>query len=404
MDRPISQPPRGEEWTLSGRWVLPVDAPPLSHGVVSIRDERITYVGPSGSRRADLELGDVAVLPGLVNAHTHLDLSDAGGKCPPSPDFPGWLRMVGAHRRNQSDEQVAQAIRMGIDASLRYGITLLGDISVRGQSWNQVSQSPVHAVVFYEMIGLTEDRAAWGTGLTKAWLNDHPATHQCRPAFSLHAPYSVRKSVFEELGEGIVDGKEYPIAIHVAETEAELELLASRKGPFVSFLEDMGVWDPAGFVPDVAAVLARQTRRSLFIHGNYLSPGQWIQHGTLVWCPRTHAAFGHKPHPFREFLKQGTRVVLATDSMASNPDLDVLAEACFVHERYPDVPGDVLLKMITLDAAEALQWEHEAGSLTPGKLADITMIRLENDVGEPYECVLSNAGKQRKTLFRGRWR
>src|SRR5947209_19690054 len=114
-------------WTLTARWVFPVSSPPLPRGSVTIAGERIVAVEPFGTRRADLDLGDVAVMPGLVNAHTHLDLSGMRGLAPPSPDFPDWLRRVIEHRLRRSPEQVRADIRSGLDECLRTGTTLIGD-------------------------------------------------------------------------------------------------------------------------------------------------------------------------------------------------------------------------------------------------------------------------------------
>src|SRR5262249_10375273 len=155
----------------------------------------------------------------------------------------------------------------------------------------------------------------------------------------------------------------------LAESLEEIELLAHQSGLFVDFLQQLGVWDPEGLVskPEEVLILCNQVEQALFVHGNYLDPAAPIPPGgTIVYCPPTHARFGHAPHPLRKFLDQGVRVALGTDSLASNPDLDLLAEARFVAEHHPDLPGDAVLRMITLSGAEALGWEHEAGSLTPG--------------------------------------
>src|SRR5438094_559192 len=108
MSQPLPTPPTNEAWTLTARWVLPVDQPPLARATVTICNDQIVAVERAGERAADLDLGNVAILPGLVNAHTHLDLSDALGKCPPSADFCAWLRAVIAHRRQQTPEDVTR--------------------------------------------------------------------------------------------------------------------------------------------------------------------------------------------------------------------------------------------------------------------------------------------------------
>src|SRR5205814_8406147 len=120
---------------------------------------------------------------------------------------------------------------------------------------------------------------------------------------------------------------------------------------------------------------------------------------TLVYCPRTTAAFGHPPHPFREFLQRGVRVALGTDSLASNPDLDLLAEMRFVHQRHPDFPGDALLRMGTLSGAEALGWADETGSLTPGKSADLVVVPLPDIDGDPYQLLFESPQPVARTMF-----
>jgi cytosine/adenosine deaminase-related metal-dependent hydrolase len=391
------------DWTLTARWVLPVSEAPLPRGWVAVAGDRITAVGPHGGRSPDVDLGNVAVLPGLVNAHTHLDLSGMRGLAPPTPDFTGWLRQVIAHRRDRSPEQVQADTRAGLEESLRFGTTLLGDISGDGGSWDALAGAPVWAVVFREFLGLPESRASGAWARLDDWLAAHPATPTCRPGVSPHAPYSVRASLFLAASTAGV-----PAAVHLAETAAEQELLVLRRGPFVPFLRELDVWDPGGLAKDVGSVLGLFNGLSpaLFIHGNYLPPDAPVpRNGTIVYCPRTHAAFGHPPHPFRDFLARGVRVALGTDSLASNPDLDLLAEARFLHQRYPDVPGSMVLRLATLAGAEALGWQDETGSLEPGKSADLVAVPLPQEDGpDPHELVLDSDRRVERVLWRGRWR
>jgi cytosine/adenosine deaminase-related metal-dependent hydrolase len=389
-------------WTLTARWVFPVSGPPMAGGVVTIAGERIIAVEPAGSRPADVDLGEVAVLPGLVNAHTHLDLTGLRGRCPPSADFTGWLRQVIAHRRNATPEQIEADIRAGLAESLRHGTTLLGDISGDGGSWDVLANAPLRAIVFREMLGLPEARASGAWERLDRWLESRVPTPTCRPGVSPHAPYSVRSSLFFAASTSGV-----PVAVHLAESAAEQELLVLRRGPFVPFLRDLDVWAPDGLAEDTDHVLKLLNGLSptLLIHGNYLPPDSAIpSNASIVYCPRTHAAFGHPPHPFREFLARGVRVALGTDSLASNPDLSILAEIRFLHERCPDVPGDVLLRMATLAGAEALGWANETGSLDAGKSADLVVVPLApGENADPYERVLASNLPVQRVLYRGQW-
>ncbi|HXG13474.1 MAG TPA: amidohydrolase family protein [Gemmataceae bacterium] len=395
-----------EPWTLTARWLFPVSGPPLERGTITIEGDHIVAVEPQGRRHADLDLGNAAILPGLVNAHTHLDLSGMRGLAPPSPDFTAWLRQVIAYRRSRPPEQVQADIRAGLEECLRLGTTLVGDIASEGASWDALAGAPLRAVVYRELLGLPPERAEQALASAKTWLETHPATATCRSGLSPHAPYSVRHSLFAR-SAWLAWGHDAPLAVHLAESREELELLRHRRGPLVSLLCERGVWSPGGLVSSPTQVmrLCKAAGTRLFIHGNYLSPGtRFARAASLIYCPRTHAAFGHPPHPWREFLKRGVRVALGTDSLASNPDLDLLAEARFLHQRHPDVPGEVLLRMATLSGAEALGWADQTGSLEPGKSADLVVVPLpDEDRADPHALVLGSAQPVRSVLWRGQW-
>jgi cytosine/adenosine deaminase-related metal-dependent hydrolase len=453
-------------WTLSARWIFPVDGQPLRQGTVTIHGEKILAVEAAGRRSADIDLGNAAVLPGLVNTHTHLDLTGLRGHCTPAEFIPesgfgwlirylfrgeeaaeryraerraerrgygftGWLRAVIRHRRRRTPAQVEADIRAGLAESIRRGTTLIGDISASGLSWPVLAAAPIRSVVFHELLGLTESRAEAALRDGSAWLASRPATATCRPGLSPHAPYSVRASLFAAVA---ALRPPPPITIHLAETRAESELLRSHAGPFVPFLEELGVWDPAGLVRDAGAVLGMFTAPAhrLFVHGNYLDPATSLPPGSsLVYCPRTHAAFHHEPYPLAAFLKAGINVALGTDSLASNPDLDLLAEARHVRCQYDrELPGETILAMATQTGAWALGWEDETGTLTPGKSADLVVLDLREEADpmlrslrssefrlarrqadllhppserDPHDLILRSRAPVCRVLCRGRW-
>src|SRR5688572_4849700 len=116
-------PGPADEQTLSARWVFPVAGPPLPGGTVTVRGDRIESVDPAGARTPDVDFGNAAIIPGLVNAHTHLDLTGARGAVPPGPDFVDWLRRVVAHRRTRDPSNIPSDICAGLAESLRFGTT-----------------------------------------------------------------------------------------------------------------------------------------------------------------------------------------------------------------------------------------------------------------------------------------
>ena len=172
-----------------------------------------------------------------------------------------------------------------------------------------------------------------------------------------------------------------PLAIHLAETPGELELLRDHTGELVEFLKSLGAWDAENLFHDLFEALGQliSAPRALLVHGNYLGDAeiQFIErkpHFTVVYCPRTHAYFGHSPHPWRRMQEKGIRVVLGTDSRASNPDLSIWREGRFLAERFPDVLPETLLRMLTIEGAAAFGIENDYGSLEPGKRARFALV------------------------------
>ena len=364
--------------TITARWVFPVSGPPLAGGVVSVEQGRIVAVQPHSP--ADVDLGESALLPAFVNAHCHLDLTGMAGLAPPSPDFAAWLRRVIAHRRTRSPEQVADDIRAGIALLLAAGTGLVADISGDGSSFPLLAASPLRAVVFREALGLPPQRAAAAAGMLQEWAG-LPGTERCRRGASPHAPYSCHADVYRAAARTGL-----PVATHLAETREELRLLADRQGPFVGFLQDLGAWHPDGLVAgpeDVVALLGTRVP-VLLAHGNHLDGIALPSNCTIVYCPRTHAAFGHPPHP----LPAGARIALGTDGLASNPDLGILGEARFLHGTGRLDPA-LILRMATLHGAEAL--DEPCGSLEPGKRADLVAVRL-GPGRDPHERLLGGDG------------
>ena len=390
--------------TYTARWILPVSGPPLECGTITVLGEMLESVDPAGARTPDEDFGEAIILPGLVNAHTHLDLSGAAGLTRPvsGESFPDWLSRVIDFRRTRTTAQTDADIQRALMESLQCGVTLIGDIASGGASWRHLANAPCRAVVFWELIGTSLERfeSAWHTAILATATQ--PDTPTCRWGRSPHAPYSVHKRGYELAAR--VPGLS---AIHLAESRDEIELVSDRTGPFVPFLQNLGVWEPDGLIRGPREFLiARPEQRLLVVHGNYL-PGDTplTANQSIAICARTHAAFGHPPHPFCEFLARGVNVCVGTDSLASNPDLDVLAELQELHRSYPDVPGETLLKMGTFNGAKALGFDDVCGTLEVGKSADFVVLPCDS-TDDPHGALLTGdfPPANRRAIFRGQWR
>ncbi len=409
--------------TIAARWVCPGTSPPIANGRVSIHAGKIVRVGGDDPAfPVDLDLGPVAIVPGFVNAHTHLDLAPIPWDESTGPENEvEWLGRVVENRRDTPEGLTLELIKKQIQAAVEAGTTAIADISAGGQSWDAVAASPVWGTVFAEILGLSPSRSRQNFDAATHWLATRPRLEQTRPGLSPHAPYSTAGWLYRAASEAGV-----PLMTHLGEMPEEREFLTTRSGPLRRFVEGLGAWDeawePLGKSPvdylDVAPSFPGPDW--IVAHGNIFEPNEYAKlfsmhdqpfnrRVAVAYCPRTHARFGHPPHPFRGMLKAGVVVCLGTDSLASSPSLSLLDEVRFLHRRHPDVGGDTLLKMATIHGAWALRIDEKTGSLEPGKSADLAVLPLDDPgrAADPYGWLdaetLPMATMFRGKIVEGRW-
>ena len=395
------------------RWVIPVCGEPIENGTVVVEDGLIADVHLAHDPNA-VSLGHAAVIPGLVNAHTHLEFSDLGEPIGPPESFPDWIRAVVRHRRERT-AAVASVVSRGIRESAASGTTLLAEIATDDVPNSALPDDRPRAVVFRELLGLRDDQIDAQVDIAQRHLRRSPgddANPQPLRGLSPHAPYSVHPELFAKLVSLAAETRS-PLAIHLAETTGERELLARGTGELVEMLRAFGVFSdgviPRGSRPlDYLTPLAELTS-ALVVHGNYLDAEEidflaGHPHLAVVYCPRTHAYFSHRPHPWRELLHKGASVVLGTDSRASNPDLSVWNELCFLRRRHPEVDPQKLLELATVDAARALGAPRGAGSLVAGAPADLAVFELGTELpADVFSGLLSTCHCVRATMRAGEW-
>jgi cytosine/adenosine deaminase-related metal-dependent hydrolase len=407
-----------ENIALRARWLIPLDSPPIPHGVLVARGGRIVELGTKSSSSKVLDAGDVALVPAFVNAHTHLEFSSLAQPLG-SPVLPltDWIRQVVAWRierdRNcdtndpRQENSRRHAMRVGLAECMRTGTSALGEIATSTDALDALLAAPLSGVAFLELIGLSESRVGPLLQAARDYIAPLPtAKHFALSRFvrglSPHAPYTVNPKLLSTLTE-LARSERIPLAMHLAETEPELELLRYRTGPFVDLLESLNAWEPDaisyGSRPlDYLRVLSGG-HKVLVIHGNYLDEEEITFLGSnrnrmsLVYCPRTHAYFGHRPYPLDQLMTAGVQVVLGTDSRASNPDLSMWEELRFACLRHPRTNPQVLLQAATLDAAHALGLGNDVGSLRAGKLANFLTVPLPSgQLSDPWSFLASSGG------------
>ena len=384
--------------------------------MVEVEGSRIAAVYVGDHPQA-IDLGNVALIPGLVNAHTHLEFSHFAQPLGPTAPFTDWIRSIMKSRFDLT-VPVEQSIQQGITESLAAGTTCLGEIATSVESVHQLEQivSAPRAVVFWECLGFSAERISGQQQLAAEYL-EHQTTgevHDClRLGLSPHAPYSVHPDLYLNLIQ-LARDQGAPVAVHLAETQVELDLLERKQGPFVDLLTELGLWDPdilkQGMrLTDYLAPLA-ELSSALAVHGNYFGKAEFeflkqAPQISVVYCPRTHQYFGHPPHPWLTLIEQGINVALGTDSRASNPDLSLWNELRFLRSSFPDVSTDLILECGTLAGARALELSDEIGSVTVGKRADLALIQLpERSEGlSGSDLLLNSQSHVSRVMLNGCW-
>ncbi|MBN1511813.1 MAG: amidohydrolase family protein [Phycisphaerae bacterium] len=389
---------------------MPVTRPPIEGGAVAVRAGVITAVAPareiSGDRVEDL--GDVVLVPGFVNAHTHFELSHLAGRISTDRGYVPWVEGLARVLRAGGDAGplVGEAVRSAVRQSLAAGVTTVGDITRRPESVRPLlAKSALRVVSFGEVLGIGRLRAEFLAKLTAA-IDSTAATDGLRIGLSPHAPYTVEPDGLRLCARRAREAA-LPLCIHVAETPDEEAFTTARVGPLREYLERLGVWDDAVPCPGLRPVELLSAcgllgPRTLLAHANYVSDDDIRRiaeaGASVAYCPRTHAAFGHPPHRFRDMLAAGIPVCIGTDSLASNPSLSVLDELRHLHRVHPDVPASTLLAMGTCHGAQALDWNTRVGSLEPGEDADFVLVtRAADGPADPVANVLASTTSPRAT-------
>jgi 5-methylthioadenosine/S-adenosylhomocysteine deaminase len=391
---------------LSAGWVLPIEGPPIADGAVLIgSDGRIVAVGadthvPRPDAAPEHRYPKAAIIPGLVNAHTHLELTDLAGQVE-EEDFSAWIRRLREVKEQSSPEQYLAAAKRGVTACWASGVTTVADTGDRTVVIRALRECGGSGIAYQEVFGPHPDQAP----ASMAQLRHTVATlrrfesDRVRLGISPHAPYTVSGPLYRMVAEfACVEG--LPIAVHLAESLAETQLLGAAAGPFAEAWQRRNIPLPVQPGRTPVAWLAEHgvlTERTLCIHvvqvnsadiSRLAAAGVGVAH-----CPRSNRRHGHGPAPLRRLLEAGLRVGVGTDSVVSVGPPDLLAEVRVARD-LAALSWEQALSLVTLDAARALGLEREVGSLAPGKWGDVAVVRLQERQGSVEERVVSSAPEQ----------
>jgi cytosine/adenosine deaminase-related metal-dependent hydrolase len=374
-------------------WVLPITRPPIPGGVVSIEGDRISGVAPYDGQSVE-DLGNVAILPGLVNAHTHLELSWMHGQIAPGASMPTWAASLMSLRRSVSHEP-PEPIADAIVAARASGTCLVGDVTNTFSAYEPLMDSELSAAIFRELLGFSVSDPGEVIARVAAEIAELTPIAWLRPSIVPHAPYSVSPVLLQAIGR---HSRGRPLSVHLGESAQEIEFLREGTGEWRQLLESLGVWNAAWAPPACGPVeyldrLGLVDRHLIAVHGVHFAADDLSRlaaaGSTIVTCPRSNRWTGAGVPPIEAFYASGVRVAVGTDSLASVEDLNLFAELAEVRRLAPRVRAAKILESATLAGAQALGFEAEVGTLEPGKRAQLLAVRLPREVADVEEYLLS---------------
>lgn len=407
---------------LRAKIVLPITAPPIEDGAVFVVGNKIQAVQPWKDlrphlREKALDLGDAILLPGLVNAHCHLDYTDMAGQLPPPKTFTDWIAAITAHRSGWGYSDYARSWLRGAHQLLRTGTTTVADIEsmpdLLPEAWEA---TPLRIFSFMEMTGIKSRRNPWEI-LREAIEKIESLRHSRNRAWlSPHAPYSTRPELLQ-LTAKTIHKRHWRACIHAAESEQEFEMFQHARGKMHDWLKrnardnsDCGLGSPV-------AHLARTKllgENVLAIHVNYLAKGDatlLAKNKThVVHCPRSHDFFRHTKFERERLAKAGVNVCLGTDSLATTrktgknkPELDMFAEMRSLATHDKAVSLEEILRMATVNGARALGLAGVIGELSKNSSADLIALPYAGKASRAHEAVLAHTGHVAASMIEGRW-
>jgi len=403
-----------ETLVLSARYLLTGPNTIIDNGAVVIGNGKIIFAGGfkdfDGQEGAKIiDLGNSAIIPGLINAHTHLELSRLKGCINYNGNFADWVKQIIEAKKKWEENEYRLSIREGIARSIEAGTTTIADITRNSYAFDELINSKLRKFVFYELIDFNPSTAEDTLENFKKIISGIENTPLLSIGMSPHAPYTVSRELYKRCS--VVSGElDIKIATHLSESMDEIEFLTNGTGSLAGLLESRGMlnsWKHPGVRPiTYLSKMGVLNNSWLLIHCNYITVEEIADikksNSSVVFCPGSHKFFGHRGHPFRKYIDHGINVALGTDSLASNETLSILDEMKSLYEEYKDLKPQSILHMGTIAGAIALGLEDKIGRVGPGFDADITVIKLpEERSGNIYDEIFSRGSECIFTVVSG---
>lgn len=400
---------------IEAKWIIPVSSPPIEDGVIIIREGRIAFIGEKGGC-PDIYCDEIIdcqqqiVMPGLINPHTHLALSGLKGRIRQGLGFTDWIREVVSYTREMSQEDVISSVKMGIDELVSAGTTTIGDISRSGYSLKILKESGLRGIVYKEVIGFNRSQREEEMESLRVCIESLSSNGKVIFGVSPHSPYTLSQELLKESYSFAVK-RDYPVAIHIAETVSESEFIEKGTGEIRDLMIEFGLWDKGWYPPGDSPVRYLNNigvlKGIMGIHLNHVDDHDLDllkeNEVSVIFCPGSNQWFGRDiRYSLPGFLERGINVALATDSLASNWNINLFLEMRRTNILFPQLDYHLIIEMCTINGAKALNMENQIGDLSIGKYADMVIIDLpDHKINDPEEYVVTEVDRARFTLLEG---
>ena len=407
---------------LRARVIVPISAPPIEDGALIINGGKVSGVTPfrdlrPRARENLLDLGEVVVLPGLINAHCHLDYTDMAGQLPPPRAFTDWIASITAAKTGWSYSDYAHSWLKGASQLLGTGVTTVADIEAMPDLLPDVwLATPLRVFSFLEMTGILSRRkpaAILAEALEKITSLKHPRN---RAMLSPHAAYSTLPELLQRTA-AVARRRKWLVSTHIAESGEEFDMFQHARGKMHQWLGRNG---RDGSDCGCGSPVAHYARNKLLgenvlaIHVNYLARGDATllakNHTHVVHCPRSHDYFKHPPFQRQRLVNAGVNLCLGTDSLATTrrngkekPQLNLFAEMRLLADRDPAASPADILQMATVNGARALGMAGHAGQLSKNAAADWIALPFAGKASKVLEAVLQHPGRIHAGMIAGQW-
>jgi cytosine/adenosine deaminase-related metal-dependent hydrolase len=407
---------------LRARVVLPLTRPPIKDGAVLIYGNRVARVGRwkdlSGDDRDEVfDLGDTVLLPGLINAHCHLDYTDMAGQFPPQKNFSDWIKLITTAKSEWNYSEFAESWLNGSRMLIRTGTTTAADFEAVPELLPEVWEAtPLRMISFLEMTGVKSRRQPAAILRDALERIDALPAHRSRARIAPHAPYSTAPDLLR-LSAAAARERGWPISIHVAESAQEFEMFAHARGAMFEWLKrNQRDMNDCGFGSPVQQLQRNGAlgQNLLAVHVNHLAAQDADRLGrkkvSVVHCPRSHFYFKHQAFPLRELARSKVNICLGTDSLASvykkpsqTIELNMFAEMQTLAAAQPQLAPKNILQMATLNGARALGMSGQVGEISEGAFADMIALPFSGKLPAIYENILNHRGNVAASLIDGQW-